>query len=205
MSSPRFRELIRRASELRRNLLPRAFSPTGTYKARELDRARGYRLLIHAEVEAFLEDRVRQTANDAIAKWLVDRRLRSCLMSLLAFYLEQEIVSHKQLKDEYAGTNQRLDEALESACDAFNKSVGQNNGVRERNVLRLLFPVGLKRNEIDPTWLSTIDSFGTRRGEVAHSSVQTQQPPDPKNELDTVKLILKGLADIDRVLQRIGR
>ena len=37
-------------------MLPEKFSPTGDYSDRQLDRARGFRLLAHAEIEAFLED-----------------------------------------------------------------------------------------------------------------------------------------------------
>jgi hypothetical protein len=170
-----------------------------------LDRVRGYHLLIHAEVEAFLEDRVREVANGTIKKWLGDRKLRSTLLSLLAFYLEQGIVSHKQLREEYAGSQKKIEDTLKTACESFNKAVSQNNGVRERDILRLLFPVGLTNTEIDPAWLSTIDSFGARRGEVAHSSVQAQQSPDPKNELETVKRILKGLKDLDHSLSKLSR
>jgi len=205
MPSSRYSELMRRATELRQNLLPRAFSATGSYRPRELDRVRGYRLLIHAEVEAFLEDRVRQVANEVLRKWSGDRKLRSVLLSILAFYLEQEIVSHKQLRDEYAGTKRRIEEALKASCEAFNKAVSQNNCVRERDILRMLFPVGLKNTDIDPVWLSTIDSFGARRGEVAHSSVHTQQPPDPRNEFETVKLILSGLKELDMTLAKLAR
>jgi hypothetical protein len=204
MPSPRYRELTKRATELRIHLLP-PDSPTGIYTARQLDRVRGYRLLIHAEVEAFLEDRVRQVANEVVKKWSTDKKLRHSLFSLVAFYLKQEIVSHKLLKEEYAGVRKRLEEAVNEANMAFNKAVSQNNGVREKDILRLLFPVGLKNKEIDSVWLSTIDSFGANRGEVAHSSIKAQQPLDPKNEYQTVELILQGLKDLDGILTKLGR
>jgi hypothetical protein len=205
MPSSRYADLVKRASDLRKSLLPAKFSATGNYTARELDCTRGYRLLVHAEVEAFLEDRVRHVANEVLKTWAIDKKLRAAMLSLATFYLEQEIVSHKQLKDEYAGTKKRIEESLDKACQAFNKAISQNNGVRERDILRLLFPIGLKTSEIDSVWLSTIDSFGASRGQVAHSSVQAQQLPDPKNELETVKVILKGLRRIDGVLTRLAR
>lgn len=205
MASVRYRELVKRSSELRRNMLPRVFSPTGSYTQKQLDRVRGYRLLAHAEVEAFIEDRVREAANTVVGKWSADKRPRPVLLSLVAFCLKQEIASHNQLKDEYAGSKSRLEQAVKAAQTAFNQAVTQNNGVRERDILRLLFPVGLKNTEIDTAWLSTIDSFGANRGEVAHSSVKAHQPLDPKNELTTVQDILKGLKDLDKNLTRIAR
>lgn len=204
MPSIRYSDLKKRVRDLGQHLLP-DFSPTGTYTARQLDRVRGYRLLVHAEFEAFLEDRVRQVANDVLSKWSTDKKLRPCLMSLVSFYLRQEVVSHKQLKDEYAGAKKRIDDALKEANQTFNKAVTQNNGVRERDILRLLFPVGLKNTEIDGLWLSTIDSFGANRGEVAHTSIKTHQPLDPKNEFETVKRILEGLKDIDSVLTKLSK
>jgi hypothetical protein len=42
-----------------------------------------------------------------------------------------------------------------------------------------------------------LDSFGSQRGEVAHSSVKTQQPIDPKTEETTVDNILAGLRELD--------
>lgn len=204
MPSTRFQELKKRVRELKLHLLP-DFSPTGTYTVRQLDRVRGYRLLVHAEFEAFLEDRVRQVANGVLNKWSTDKKLRPALFSLLSFYLKQEIVSHKQLKDEYAGTRKRINDCLTEANQSFNAAVTQNNGVREKDILRLLFPVGLKNTEIDGVWLSTIDSFGVNRGEVAHTSFKTHQPLDPKNEFETVKIILEGLKEIDSILTKLAK
>jgi|SRR5579862_1696934 len=204
MALTRFQELKKRIRELGENLLP-AISPTGTYTVRELDRVRGYRLLVHAEVESFLEECVRKVANDVLAGWNLDNKLRPALFCLIAFYSQQDIVSHKQLRDEYAGVKRRLGEALLQANQSFNRAVSQNNGVRERDVLRLLFPVGVKRTEIDPVWLGTIDSFGANRGEIAHSSIKTHQPLDPASELKTVQMIVDGLKGINQVLNRLGK
>ncbi len=157
MPLTKYQEFKKRIRDLGKNLLPES-SATGTYTAAELDHVRGYRLLVHAEVESFLEDRVRYVANEALTKWNLDSRLRPALVSLLAFYSKQDIVSHKQLKDEYAGTRKRVGDTLSEANQSFNRAVTQNNGVRERDVLRLLFPIGVTRAQIDAVWLGTIDS-----------------------------------------------
>jgi hypothetical protein len=36
--------------------------------------------------------------------------------------------------------------------------------------------LGLDIFELDSAWLSTMDSFGSKRGETAHASGKTQQP-----------------------------
>ena len=63
MSSPRYKLLSRRINELRRHLLPAKFDPTGTYSPRVHERCRAFRLLVHAEFEAFIEDRVSEVVN----------------------------------------------------------------------------------------------------------------------------------------------
>jgi hypothetical protein len=190
--SARFRLLTTRLSFLRRHLLPSEFSPTGSYSERQLDRARGYRLLVHAEFEAYIEDRCWELVDTAIRKWKVDRRERHVLMSLLA----------------RCGPNSEatmaLGDCIGKAGNAYFHTVRKNNGVREYNLVGLLQPVGIERTELDGTWLSTIDSFGSDRGEVAHSSVGAQKPIDPRTELVIVKQIRDGFEDVDELLNSLA-
>jgi hypothetical protein len=67
--SARFKEMRSRLKELRKHMLPTTFSPTGNYTERQQDHARGYRLLAHAEIEAYLEDVSRATVTEAIRRW----------------------------------------------------------------------------------------------------------------------------------------
>ena len=96
-------------------------------------------------------------------------------------------------------------ERVTTAKDDFMRwvKVG-NHGIRERNVLKLLLPVGIREIEIESAWLATIDGFGNNRGTTAHQSAKKPQTiPDPKSELETVKAILKGLVPIDRRLSEL--
>jgi len=61
--------LLKRLDTLRQNFLPKDFSPIGQYEAREHDLARGYVLLVHAEIESYLEDRATDVANSAEKRW----------------------------------------------------------------------------------------------------------------------------------------
>ena len=76
----------------------------------------------------------------------------------------------------------------------------ENHGIRERNILRLLLPIGINEYDIDTTWLSTTDSFSQDRGESAHRSNRVANPLDPKTEHDRVGQILEGLMAIDHRL-----
>jgi hypothetical protein len=203
MSSARYRDLTRRLARLRKHFLPRVFSATGDYTEMQLDHARGYRLLVHAEIEAYLEDRARAIMNMAVKNWTADRKPREIIVNLLSFQFESKAASNQDLKNEYAGRNRRKNEAVQSAQGAFNRILSLNHGIKEENILKILLPLSLKGSDIDPTWLGTIDSFGAARGETAHSSIKVQQPLDPKGEAITVDSILRGLKEIDQFLNSI--
>jgi len=74
-----------------------------------------------------------------------------------------------------------------------------NHGIRERNLMKLLLPLGVSEFDIDIVWLATVDSFGQNRGSTAHSSISNRalQPPDPKSESDVVGQILDGICKLD--------
>ncbi|MEZ4870096.1 MAG: hypothetical protein R3C14_52695 [Caldilineaceae bacterium] len=81
-----------------------------------------------------------------------------------------------------------------------------NHGIKEANILQLLLPVGVEADEIDDVWLAAINSFGEERGRAAHtsgSSHRTVVLPDPKDELQKVKLLLDGLKEIDIILNSL--
>ena len=196
--SIRLRELQNKIGELRERALPRTFEPTGTYSDRVIDRTRGFRLLAHAEIEACLEDLGIDTVNTAYSAWTEDGRPRTTLVSLLSFG------SKKFDTPESLESTLTLRERMNEIRNEYVNWVrNQNHGVREKNVLRILLPAGIREHEIDTTWLATIDSFGSARGSTAHNAGRPLNPPDPARELQTVRQIVKGLEPIDRRLTEL--
>jgi hypothetical protein len=207
--SLRFQQLESALRELRKQLLPRQFDPTGTYPDRIISRARGYRVLAHAEIEHFIEERAQEVVLHALRDWNSSGLVRKTLLSLVAFSgrnadpppdtLLAASVSAQPKHDILLHLKFRLDQA----ANAFFAAVNDNHGLKERNVLRLLLPVGIDPNDFDPLWLATMNSFGERRGEAAHISGSygaVRHPPDPKSEFNIVVDVIKGLKDIDENL-----
>lgn len=83
--SQRFRRLRTNLASLRRELLPKSFSPTGAYSERELTRAVAYRVLAHAEFEGYLEDRATEVALAALRAWKATAAAGRVLVALAAF------------------------------------------------------------------------------------------------------------------------
>lgn len=193
--SRKFRELSSRISRLRNHLLPKAFHPMGLYTERQIDRARAFRLLAHAEIESYLEDIAFDTANKAYDIWQQRGLSTQPLIALVAF----SEANSRDLTGKISLNNyDDLEGRIKRSINSFNSyTKGRNNGIKEADLLRLLLPIGITESDIDPVWLSTTNSFGGSRGETAHGSWRVTNPPDPQNEFNTVKQILQGLSDID--------
>jgi hypothetical protein len=192
-ASRRYKALVRRLDQLRRRMLPRTFSPTGDYSPVQLDKTRGYRLLVHAEIEAFLEDRATDLASKAFNGWRTDSKPRHTITALLAFC---------RFADKNYGT---LSECVGAAFATFNYIIRHNHGIKEEDILRFLLAVGVEKAKLDATWLSTLSSLGTARGEIAHRSIRAHQPIDPRTEYDTVtNKILPGLQALDEIMSAIN-
>jgi hypothetical protein len=76
----------------------------------------------------------------------------------------------------------------------------KNNGVKEENLLRLILPVGIRRDDLDALWITNLNEFGRKRGEVAHRAVGAQQQIDPQTEWQVVKDLLIGLEKLDKLI-----
>ncbi|MEZ6234827.1 MAG: hypothetical protein R3B68_11610 [Phycisphaerales bacterium] len=173
-------------------MLPK-INPTGTYTDRQYDRVRGFRALVHAEFEAFLEDRVVDLANRAFANYGNPGPHSKVLLSLLAF--------HDQ---DWKRTDDTLRKRIDKARTHFVNMIKTcNHGIREENIKNMLIPVGIEAFQLDEVWLGTIDTYGRDRGIIAHTAAHTQQPPDPSAEHGTVVFIMQGFKDIDEMMNAL--
>lgn len=216
--SKRFRMLKKELNRLRQYFLPKKFDPLGSYTERQLTHATAYRMLVHAEIEAYLEDRVKEVADAAIQEWSKSSKVSRTLLALLAFSGMELESPPDSLTPSQSSANKKLEDRLQlnkklgKVYGNFLSSVKDNHGIKENNILSLLLPVGIDSEELDRDWLNLMDDFGEKRGLIAHtsaSSYKTTQPIDPKQELDTVNRIIgefpgiKGLMDIDKLLNEL--
>lgn len=200
--------MSRRLRELRRHLLPARFDPTGTYPDRIHERARAFRLLIHAEFEAYIEDRVSEVAHTRFLAWKTQRKASRCLVSLVAYYEGAQARNDPTslLTPPPPGKQSPLiEERIERAKNALTTyAKTYNHGVREANLLKLLLPLGVEIHELDMMWLSSIDSWAATRGEYAHQSgTKIRSLPDPQDELRMARALLKGFKTIDLAIDKL--
>ncbi len=186
-------------------MLPVRLARPEDFTPREYDRARGFKLLAHAEIEAFLEQRVVDTVNAAHTAWKCDQKPRHCLIALVA-YREKGFggVPASVTNDGKKSRDLLLRDRINEARKEFTTFVSQNNhGIREKNVLKLLLPVGLREHQLPSDWLEQMNSFGDSRAEAAHGSA-VKYRPDIKGEWEQVVAILTGLKKVDQELTKLA-
>lgn len=176
--SARFRILTKELNRLKKQFIPK-INPTGSYSDRQLALTLAYRVLAHAEIESYFEDRVWEVAINAKNNW--DNQGKTCrtLICLLAFSGQMMEVppdtlnptkGSKKLPDEKIKINKKIDLAINS----FKRVIDQNHGIKEANILALLLPIGIDTDDLDAAWLATMNTFGEERGVVAHTSATPQ-------------------------------
>ncbi|MCD7972667.1 MAG: hypothetical protein LUG18_08360 [Candidatus Azobacteroides sp.] len=179
--STKYQMLETRIRELETNLLPPS-NPLGSYTSKEQDFIRAYCLLCHAEIEAYIEDYTSEIIDLAFESWSANK----AVLNTIIFHLTYNC---KTKDTPYSMAN--------LAYKDLKKTIKSNNGIKENNLMNIFRPIGF---EVDPLLKSTLNDFGKNRGEIAHTSFQTQSTLDPLNEKKNVKQILNGLKDFDQEL-----
>lgn len=195
--SKRLNQLISRLQFLENNILP-AVRTDGNYTKKEQDLIRSYVLLAHAEIEAFLEDKAKAKVNKALINWNTSRTKSNCLKSILSFTgFELNFENDPNAKNLQYRINKTVAHYMNSVVD-------KNHGVKEKNILKILLPLGIELSDIDQTWLSIMESFGSTRGSIAHSSLQVQNRIDRNSEVNRINLqIVPELTNLDELIKKL--
>lgn len=178
--------------------------PKENYSEQEQDLARGYRLLVHAEIEAYLEDISKETITNAIRLWKNSRSPSKQLISFISCYhsswsaadnlANEEII---QIAKSRINAKESVDKVIDLAQKQFTTKLKNNHGIKEENLHLLIVPTGIDISELDATWVTNLDNFGGLRGAIAHNRKRTTDSINPNDELTNVLQIVNGLKDLD--------
>ena len=123
-------------------------------------RSASFLVLAHAEIEYAIETECRRTAN----------LLRTSVVpttAILAWGILTAINESASKKKP----------ALQLIVDQYDHIISKNHGIKEANMNMLLLPLGVDMNaaKVD---VSTLDSFGARRGDLAHQPLRNWSTTD---------------------------
>jgi hypothetical protein len=185
-----YQNLIKRESILKTQFLD--FQTSESSLPKNQDKLRAFKLLVHAEIESYLENAVLEVWSKCDAEWKKRKKVIAPLKFLIMFSASK-----------FEGNDQQLtkDTRITQVLNAFQNIISYNNGIKKKNILQLVIPLGVDYSSIDQTWLTTIDSYGSSRGQVAHNSFSIQQQLDRSVELENLLLVLNGIKEIDTVIQ----
>ncbi len=212
MSSDRYKALKKQVGQLARSLLPRDL------KADLLDltprlsvRALSFRVLAHAEIESYLEDRVLEVVRACGESFKTRRHVSITTLSLLGFsganmtFPPISATAPVNKKDKDWSQLTKLDHRVAKSISAhYHNASNENHGIKEANILSLLLPIGVPIAAIDQALLVELNNFGSQRGEAAHSSTlgQVRVGVNPIDEYNRVMRILGDLNTIDGEISR---
>jgi hypothetical protein len=214
MPSDRFIQLQMQLNVLRAHLLPDLFDETGTYDDQEkvATAALAYRVLCHAEIESYFEERVLEAVNRARIAWETNKYVSRVILCLLAFSGKEMRLPPATLQ----ASNEQKKKAWPELIDIaeritpvirdFNYMIRlKTHGIKEENLLSLLLPIGVDHSNLDPIFLADMDSFGTMRGAAAHTSSSTvvRKEIDPAEELKRVEGLMPGIESVDALIDSL--
>ena len=190
-NSRRFLALKKRMAQLEHDLLP-PVNAVGGYTLQDQDQIRGFRILVHAEIEAFLEDLASDIVKRSLNRYTATGKANKILKSLAQAFCR----SHRPTTGE---------DFFVCAVKQYQEVIKGNHGIKEANICVLFLPIGIDRGLLDSAWLSTMSSFGVKRGEVAHSSFRVATVLDPVIENNLVQQLTASLEQFDIQLTPIRR
>jgi hypothetical protein len=211
--SRRFRKLLSELRRLKKHFLPKQRGPDASYSQRISDHARAYRVLAHAEIEAYVEDVLREVVEKKYALWQVSKKpsyIITCLVTAAKFGwrdIESDVTETEKFRPpRIEKDDESISNVIARAFEQYSKIVEDNNGIRIKNIKQMIMPLGIALSDLDQTWLNYMESFGGKRGFVAHKSrLGMTVMMDPWSEYDEVQNLLQGLEVLDQLAMKALR
>jgi hypothetical protein len=181
--------------ELEAELLP-VVDPTGTYSDQQYIRTRSFTVLAHGVIEDYIEGICLEVIDSCINSFNADDKPRTALLGLLTY------ASNEEVGDELRSGRWGIREALDRARKTLDWRKRHNNGIKEKDILQLLLPTGLKESDMSTAWLRSMDEFGELRGTVAHKGRPPGAPRvvDPGDVRKLMDAVLGTLCRLDSKL-----
>lgn len=205
MISSKYKNLSKELNSLEKHLISKRLV-VGNYTSRQKVLIMSFIVLTHAKIEEYFESYGLEIINEASKKWKNKRTIPLSILSLVAYYgyrlpdIPTKIILHQ---NELSKNIISLEERIEKVVNYYNSDIRVlNHGIKETNLLRILLPLGVRVEDFDATWISTVETFSSLRGEAAHKGFV-------KNEfnhldiLENVKKIKEGIKSLDKVISLI--
>lgn len=162
--------------------------PTSMPTPQQQDMIRAMIVLCHAEFEDYIENIALLLLEKGEKQW---QQLNIANKNISALFLEHEKICNK-------------DSIKTKSCKVINdykKEIIANHGIKQSNLKKLYNPLGYRIEDFDQTFVNDLESFGSQRGEVAHSSsLSMRQMLDFNTEKQKIERILSAIKEFQDTL-----
>lgn len=121
---------------------------------------KSYILLCHAGFEKYFEDVCLAIIRNAKEKFDKTGETSTPLLCL-------SLMMRKEFK------NESLEERLRRLYSNYNALIQANHGIKKSNIKEMLEPVSLIYESLSELYLENMETFGKKRGEIAHNSIKS--------------------------------
>lgn len=185
-ASKHFSSLQYAFCELQRIYLPSDLARS-LYTPDEQEFARSFAVMLHAEIEHYIELSCTDVAKKIINASKSGQFFPASISFLFFSRLPPLNGGDKLGKKD--GISRKITTRLYDANVKYEELINANEGIREKHLAKLLVPLSLSADNVDPTWLSEIDTLATFRGAFAHMSRNSNEASIAKvNPVDILQL-----------------
>lgn len=161
--------------------------------------AKAYVLLVHAELEKYFEILAIMIARDSFFEFDTNKNPTLPLLSLTSTNLY--IIKDHKNKDSEIDFKTRV----KGFFSKYIALVKENNGIKANNVYELFWKLGVSKDAIGDNLLSLLDSYGTKRGAIAHTGrLANKQLLNIKDEKNSVRQLIEEIEKFDSYIDKSG-
>jgi hypothetical protein len=128
---------------------------------------------------------------ESVADYNISGQINSCIMSLITFETVAQFDEKTPRKQIRADVVKHLNKFVNIASKNHEATIKSNNGIKLKDQNALLLPVGLDPLEVDIATANGLDSFGLKRGSVAHK-LKIQTTETKSSVLSESQTLFKG-------------
>ncbi len=153
---------------------------------------KSYVLLCHAEFEKYFEDIAWEIIRKAKEKYDLNNEPSLPLLHL-ALMLKKDFVNED--------ATLRLDKLFSN----YRALIEKNHGIKKANIDEMFAPIGLPISTMSDTYLESLESFGKKRGQIAHNVKEALTTMyNFSNEKTNINTLLNNtLIEIDESAERL--
>ena len=168
----------------------------------ELDSIACFKLLMHAEIEAFIEERVSFAVEQTIKSWQEGKQLNRCAFQMLLRWRSD--IAEPNLAASVSPQRDDVEAVLLFLRRKALDEIRSNHGIKEDAFKRLASLAGMAADDHANLLLTSLESFGRGRGDVAHLPPgRVRSLSGPQDEADAAEKLLDQLSEFDDYIETI--